>query len=329
MNALKTYSNLQSLSVELQNCRIEIPFHHFTALRHISVYCVGEDALRPVYHTKSFENLIKMISQSPLLEWIDFTNSYNYKRRQISTRSLHQLFERYPEDGNGNIPPLRLKRLSLASCLVRLDDEIVMRHLKYLTSLTLEDLLEPLTPLRYGDDSDDLIRYSDDDDDNPIFKDVLATQNRWGSSYEDIWRTICNAGLRLEEITLYVVPPAFVDYIGSYSGLKKLVIGTGGFKDEVTSDKAGRKFYKVLEKHAGSIEELDIDAYYQGSWCFGHHNKALLSTLQNLKTLSMKVKPSDLVPKSELGHQDIIVSSFKLGLSRIRSLTCSIIDSPD
>lgn len=322
LKALKSYSNLQSLSIELQSCRIEIPFQTFTSLRHISVSCVGEDPDRPAHHAKSFENLIEMIAQSPLLESIDFTNNYNYKRRKLSTRSLHHLFEHYPNDEN--IPPLQLKRLSLASCLVRLDDEVVMRHLRHLTALSLEDLLEPLAPISVApaialaddapaDDPDEAPAESsnrdpeeEEDEESAIGKDILEKQNRWGSSYEQIWETIHDAGLKLEEITLFIIPPAFVDYIGSYSGLKKLVIGTGGFKDGATSDNAGKRFYEALERHADSIEELDISAYYEGSWCFGHHNKSLISTFQNLKTLSMKVQSTDLVPK--VGHQDIIVS---------------------
>jgi hypothetical protein len=326
LEALKSYPNLQSLSIELQSCRIEIPFQIFTTLRHISVFCVGEDPDRPLHHAKSFDNLINMIAQSPRLESIDFTNNYNYKRRKLSTRSLHHLLEHYPNDEN--VPPLQLKRLALASCLVRLDDEIIMRHLRYLTSLSLEDLLEPLAPVpetpadpnRNPDEDED-----EEDKDDAISKDILDKQNRWGSSYDQIWETIHDAGLKLEEITLYIIPPAFVEYIASYSGLKKLTIGTGGFKDGTASDNAGKRFYEALEKHADSIEELDISAYYEGLWCFGHHNKALLSTFQNLKTLSMKVQSTDLVP--QVGHQDIIVSFFRSKESN--HWTDSSVDSPD
>jgi hypothetical protein len=326
MNAIKSFPNLQNLSVELQNCRIEVPFHFFTTLRHISVFCVGEDLHRPAYHTNSFQNLTKMIAQSPLLESIDFTNSYNYKRKQVSTRSLHQLFERYPEESV--LPSLQLKRLSLASCLVSLDDDAVMRHLKHLTSLSLEDLLEPMASPTYSDtDSDsDSVRYHNNKDSSS--KAVLEKQHRWGSSYEDTWRAIRNAGLKLEEIYLSTIPLTFLEYIGSYSGLKKLTICTGGFKDGIASDSAGKNFFKALEKHASSIEELDINAYYEGLWCFGHHNKALLSTFHNLKILNVKVRSSDLVPGSE--DQDIIkvlIDTVVIHIPQLQSLSASIADS--
>ena len=57
----------------------------------------------------------------------------------------------------------------------------------------------------------------------------------------------------------------------------------------------------------GSIKELDIDACYEGLWCFGHHNQALFLTLQHLRTLSVKVRLNDIVSRSS---KDIIVSLF-------------------
>ena len=329
LDAIKALPNLQTLYIELYRCQIEIPFHFFTALRRIFIYDVGEER-------KSFENLIKMISQSPLLESIDLSCSYVDRRRGISsTKSLHQLFESYPNDKDGSIPPLRLKHLSLARCFVCLDDETVMRHLRYLTSLSLYALMEPISThnLHSGysenDDIDnDLLepssphsfdsRYSDDANTNTndiISEDDWEIQSRWGSSCEQIWRTICNADLRLEEIALDTITSAFLEYIGSYSGLKKLKISTGGFEDWIESDSAAKIFYKAVEMHAGSIEELDIDAYYQGLWCFGHHNKALFPIFQNLTTLGVKVQSSEFVEGSDsepgdVSDQDIIVSSF-------------------
>ena len=301
MDAIKTFHNLQGLHVELEHCRIEIPFHFFTGLRHISVHDVGDER-------NTFKNLVKMISQSPLLESIEFS-SINFDYR-ILTRSLHQLFESSPDDESQSIPPLRLKHLSLARCFVRLDDETVMRHLRHLTSLSLDDLVHPQSPYYLNSGySDDF--YVDDS--------VSEDQNQWGSDYEQIWRTICNSDLKLEEITFCRVPLALLEYIGSYSGLRKLKISTGAFEDEVASDSAAKKFYEVLERHAKSIEELDVMAFHPGLWCFGHHNKALFSTFQNMTTLRVRVQ-------SMAASQDIIVSSF--GSARV-GLTDVKIESPD
>jgi hypothetical protein len=316
MDALTTLPNLQSLSVEW-GYQIEIPFHLFTTLRHVSVKCEDNDK------GTTFENLTKMISQSPLLESVDFMNDRSGYSGTDGPRSLHRLFERYPED----IPPLRLKHLSLADCLVRLDDETVMRHLRYLTSLSLENLLHPFPS---GDpcsaNSDISVNY-DAHYGDPISANVLETLKRWGSTYEQIWRTIYNADLRLEEITVQDFPSAFLEYMGSYSGLKKLVISTGGFKDGLTSDNCAKKFYETLEMHAGSMEELQVLADYDGVWCFGHHNKDLFPTFHNLKTLDVKVQSSDLVPDSEVeqsSRQDIIVRSGPFTQIESRLTGCTL-----
>ncbi|KAF8804188.1 hypothetical protein BYT27DRAFT_6712086 [Phlegmacium glaucopus] len=307
LDALKTFTNLQSLTIQLESCRIEIPFHLFTALRHISVHCVSEEVPELVHHGKTFKNLVKMISQSPLLESIDFTNCQpdGYTWRNTTMRSLHHLFESFPEDES--VPPLRLKHLSVTTCLVRLDDKTVMRHLRHLTSLCLEKVLQQFPePER---------------------------RSPWGSSDEQIWGTICNAGLRLEEITLSLITPAFLEYIGSYSGLKKLIIGAATCEGVVSTNSAATMFYEALEKHASSIEELDVNAYEQSLWCFGHHNKALFSTFQNLKTLNVKLRSNDFVRSSELGQpsgrQDIIkvlIDTAVIGMPQLQALTVCISD---
>ena len=247
------FHDLQHLSVSLPACQIEILFHYFffTTLQYIDAHCINEGAYHLVHHPKTFKNLIKMISQSPLLESIRFSNSHDYSQKGM--RSLHEFFECYPE----SIPPLRLKHLSLTNCYVCLDDKYIMRHLQHLTSLSLENLLEPHSG------------YSNDLESTP--KDILEKQNCWGLSHEQIWRTICSTDLRLEEITVDRTPLAFLEYIGSYSGLKKLKVIMRGYKDGVTSDGAAKEFYEALRKHAGSIEDLDVKACYEGLWCFGHH----------------------------------------------------------
>ena len=292
VDALKLLPSLQRLYIASTTCQIEIPFHLFTALQHIDVQCVNEESYHSVYHRKTFENIVKMISESPLLQSIRLSNNYDYSGR--ATRSLHHLLECYPE----TTPPLRLKDLSLINYYVRLDDETVMRHLKHLTSLSLEGILEPPSH-----------------DSDSIQKDILEKQTRWGSTCEQIWTTISNTNLRLEAINLDTTPLAFLEYIASYSGLKKLKISTRGYRDRATSDNGANKFYETLGNHAYSIEELDVRACFEGLWCFGHHNLALFSTLQHLRTLSVTVRSSDFIRSSKSKYsssKNIIVSLLGL-----------------
>ena len=294
VDALKMLPNLQRLCIASTTCQIEIPFHLFTALKHIDVQCRNEASYNPVYHWKTFENIVKMISESPLLQSISLSNDSDHDCYR-ATRSLHHLLERYPE----TVPPLRLKHLSLENFYVRLDDETVMRHLKHLTSLSLESIPEPP---RLDSDGSDFIP-----------KAVLEKQTRWGSTHEQIWTAISNTDLRLEAINLDTTPLAFLEYIGSYCGLKKLKIDTRGYRDRVMSDNGANKFYEALKNHADSIEDLDVATHFEGLWCFAHHNIALFSTLQHLRTLRVTVRSSDFIPKSKrLPSKNIIVSLLGL-----------------
>jgi len=92
-------------------------------------------------------------------------------------------------------------------------------------------------------------------------------------------------------------------------------------QNRVASDSAAKKFYEALVMHAGSIEELNVNACYEDLWCFGHHNQALFSTFQNLRTLSVKVSSRETPQSSDLedsSRQDIIVGSLRL------SRVCSV-----
>lgn len=159
MDALKTLPNLQSLSIK-QGYRINIPLHSFTSLQHISVQCFNEG--------KTFENLIQMISQSPLLESIAFANIHPNGRENdwFRLKNLHQLFKHYPKDRD--LLPLLSQHFQRKICLVRLDGKTDMR------------LFGSLAPSSLYDDF--------------MSEDISETLDRqWGSSHEQIWRKICDA----------------------------------------------------------------------------------------------------------------------------------------
>ena len=42
-------------------------------------------------------------------------------------------------------------------------------------------------------------------------------------------------------------------------------------------------------------------AEFEGLWCFGHHNKALFLTFQNLTKLCVKVQSDEFVKSSKVG----------------------------
>jgi hypothetical protein len=96
-------------------------------LQEIFVYGTNEQ-----YHTGTLENLSKMVSHSPQPHSITMKSVNRYRIPFKKIQSLHQLFQ----DCSKVALPLRLRRLVLSTCLVRLDD-ITLPNLRHLTSLSL------------------------------------------------------------------------------------------------------------------------------------------------------------------------------------------------
>lgn len=290
MEALRTLTSITSLHIDISRCRLEVPFHWFTGLQEISTSGTGGE-----YHNGTFENLARMVAQSPQLNSIKMKSTLRFRVPLDKSQSLHQLFQYYPKDA----PPLRLRTLLLDTCLLRLDN-ITIPHLKHLTSLTIKNI---------KDTSESRPVWS-----IPESEEVEAEQKRWGSNLQEIWSVILKANIFLEEITVDVVPPALVTYLSSYSGLKTLKLATDGREH---SDYLANQFYsKSLANHVQSLRILGIQAIYEGSWCVGDHNLSLISQCINLERLDVSVIASqvDLDPAdgSPSGGPDIVVSSLTL-----------------
>lgn len=265
---------------------MDIPFHMFQGLRHIHVMNIREN------QPQTFDNIKKMIAQSPRLNSISV---HGHWEGRIGKASLHELFKHYPS----NAPPLCIHSLAITYFLVRLD-EVTLPHLRHLTSLDIDDMIDPTEPPEPWR--------------SPLPLDAIMHQNRYGSSHEEVWTMVFQAGLQLEEISTHRVCPAFLDYLGSYSGLKKLRLVPEGFRDGASSNRAASRFYESIRKHAQSLEELDICALYEDAWCINNRNPSsglfsIISTCPNLKELHVKVHLKDLVLKHESPVKvDIIVS---------------------
>jgi hypothetical protein len=268
MDALRALPKMNSLHVRISHCRLQVPFHWFSKLQEICI-----NGTNGQYHTGTLENLSEMVSHSPQLHSINMKSVIRYRTPLAKTQSLHQLFQNFSKDA----PPLRLRHLVLDTCLLRLDD-ITLPHLKYLTSLSLT-LIQ--------DTSDPRPIYSDGV--NPDSEEIKAEQRRWGSSLEEIWSALIKTDIRLEEITVDVVVPAFVAYLASYCGLRVLSLAGHG-SDQKASDELAIQFYaKPLANHVQSLRKLDIAANYEGLWCVDEHNLSLVSQCSNLKHLAVSM----------------------------------------
>ncbi|KAF8152268.1 hypothetical protein B0H34DRAFT_810264 [Crassisporium funariophilum] len=290
MEALKTLPNLQSLDVNLHDSKVALRFDLLTGLRKLSISGTGDP-----FYEQTFDNIAKMVAKSPQLASIVIASSRSLPpcKPMLKSQSLHQFFQYYPHDA----PPLRLRRLAILTTYLVRFDEMTMPHLMYLTSLSLLNIL---------DTTDTRPRYSNGEDEDG--EEIKKEQRKYGSSPKELWSMLTKSGVRLEEINIDDVASTFLEYLGSYSGLRKLRMSTEGFSESAYSDQLASQFYQIiLRNHAHSLEELSINAFYEGLWCFGIHNQESISRCVKLKQLAMCMVSHRLAPIKEIaqGAQDV------------------------
>ena len=155
----------------------------------------------------------------------------------------------------------RLRRLCLHDCFVRID-KVTLPHLRQLTSLELI-----CRQHRFWE-------WSPDSNSHP----------------RSIWSTFVGSGIQLEELVHNTTTTSLIDYLSSYTGLKKLKLSVSQFMDASSSDQAATRFFNgVLSRHLETIESLSLEAYYEGEWCFTSRNAGLIGQCTKLNHLLMSI----------------------------------------
>ncbi|KIM44340.1 hypothetical protein M413DRAFT_443341 [Hebeloma cylindrosporum] len=266
MNALETLPNLRVLSIyDADLFKFPLPLHNLSSIEEISASGISVQ-----YTPRILDNIAKLVARSPKITSISMTSS-SYWSSGDECPSLHDIFKHYPQ----SFPPLRLRRLLLMSYRIKLDD-LTLPHLRHLTSLDLRNIEEPYNRRRRRPWE------------GPSGLNHAEEIQR--STLDDIWKMMKISGIYLQELALDVVVPSFLEYLASYSGLKKLCIVAGGFNSGYSSDSMARQFFSTpFINHVQSLEDLTIRAPYEGSWCFGRWNQAIVSSCKNLKKLEMAI----------------------------------------
>lgn len=191
--------------------------------------------------------------KSPQLLHLELDSGQFWGDDRVPT--LHDLF--------GKVSPgtaLRLKHLSLSWWRWRLDS-ITLPHLKCLTSLELN------SPVIFRGGEDD---YSHD--------------------VSEIWHTFRIEGIHLSDLGTSAMDEELLQYLGSYSGLRRLKLTSATGRTEKLSNNLADQFYKsVLPRHSQSLTNIEIYPGHQGRWCFGFHNASIISQCQQVKNLLMAV----------------------------------------
>ena len=247
MNAVKTLPLLESLELIVGHFNTaDLQLQSLRHLQSIKISAPNND-----YAMTIIEPLSLLIAKSPNLHTLHMGPMYG------PAASFHHLLR--------NCPPnlvLPLKHLGLQGVSLKLDS-ITLPHLHRLTSLALHNYktLES----------------------NP---DGAYVDKVESSHPDEIWAILKTTNVHLIDIDVNQISTALLDYISSYSGLKKLCLARIDLETREQSDLAANQFYNFcLGKHTSSLEELIIIPIYEGGWCLGDQALVVISLCKKLKIL--------------------------------------------
>ena len=261
IQSLKRLPRLRHISFTIHRLDVGLPLQLLANLDSISISIWGS-MTKEVYH-ETLLNLSHLIAYSPNLSQLEMDWGYFADHAVDVVQDLHRLFQSYPP----HQAPLKLRRLSLEGCSVRLDD-IILPHLQHLTSLHLVNLL------------------NQDQGWLPSFGESAAI----GSFIDDIWVAVTNLQIQLKDIEVDSIPVTLFDYLETYSGLERLTLGLSHVYDPKSLDPAATRFFKdSLPHHAPSIKYLSVQAGSESLWYFGAHNIAAISQCTRLEDLYINV----------------------------------------
>ena len=146
------------------------------------------------------------------------------------------------------------------------------------------------------------------------------------------WSTFIGSGIQLEELVHNTITDSLIDYLSSYSGLKKLWLSVSPFMDTSPSDQAATRFFNnVLSRHVETLESLSVKAYYEGEWCFTSQNAGVISQCTKLNHLLMGItsaknsRDSDSVENddefdgNEVENPNVVSLCFQRRCSHLKS----------
>jgi hypothetical protein len=247
MNAVKTLPLLKSLELIVGSFNTaDLQLQSLRNLQSIKVSAPNND-----YFMNIIEPLSFLIARSPNLHTLHVGPTYR------PSPSLHHLLRSCPPN-----LVLPLKHLGLQGIALKLDS-ITLPHLHRLTSLTLHNYTTP------------------EPDPEEMY---VGEPESWHP--DEIWAILKTTDVRLIGIDVNHITTTLLDYISSYSGLKKLRLAPMNFETQEESNLAADQFYNLcLGKHTSSLEELMVIARHEGGWCLGDQALVVISLCKKLKIL--------------------------------------------
>ncbi|KAJ7636214.1 hypothetical protein FB45DRAFT_906140 [Roridomyces roridus] len=119
----------------------------------------------------------------------------------------------------------------------------------------------------------------------------LSVLHLEGSKLEwsGIWGQLRQARVHLTELTTGIVTQEFMDYLSSYTGLKKLSLTFHDYMSREENNLAEAFYARAIAPHIESLVELCCPAGYESDFSFGPHNVAVVYRFTRLRHLGMSV----------------------------------------
>ena len=208
----------------------------------------------------------------PKLKTLTIVNQRYYAHTNIQL-NLNDFLSEIPDSAFLNITHLSLSRL-----FVKLDSTLIP-HLRSLISLHIENIFST--------------------------KDQVSVNP--GSSTGNIWSSLRLENIHLQEIVTDEVQLTLIEYLTSFSGLRRLRL-TRASRYTMTpleSDQLAITFYgRALQNHVHSLESLEIDARYEGKWCFADHCSGIIKQCACLTSLKLSIHSKDVREEKDEDEED-------------------------
>lgn len=253
VECLTSLPSLESLDIRIRDGSANhLPLGQILGLRKLCISASRQDL-----HSHLAGHLRQVIGNSSHLTHLDL-RTFGWPSNHNDTLAVSDLLS-----GISRGQPLRLTCLELDGWPTTLKP-CVLPHLRSLISLKFVNGWERAS---------DLLTFEIDE---------IPANPRAG----EVWEVLRTAAIFIPEIIVDVVDDAQLIYLDSHPGIKKLTLLGAG--DSESSDLLATKFYgTILPKHVHTLESLTIKAAFEGNWCFGKHNFAVLARCRRLVELKM------------------------------------------
>ncbi|KAF8637857.1 hypothetical protein AX17_002483 [Amanita inopinata Kibby_2008] len=262
LRSLTSYSQLQELGAGFRERDLTQSNLYFPSLSNLKKIRISNIPAHHSAYPQIVEHVAQTIGRSPDLFILEIRAALPSKAVTPPNPTLHSFLARLQP---GAVLPLR--HLTLVNWHVRLDAGI-LPHFRNLVSLTLRKNLLPRESSPLAEQEHTF--YSTDE--HLIFEELLSSQ------------------IHLRELATDSISTAFIKYLSSYKGIKRLELTRCTFTDQTSCDRLADEFYvDALPNHCDSIEILRVETAYASRWSFGEGASRCLAKCEQLRWLTIDI----------------------------------------